>query len=105
MFGNGMQAQLDRLCRQLAIPMAKVGADGSLPVEVFAAAAKSCGVKAGTMPETSALIAGQSGLKWTPPGHDHRWGDHGDPRRPRRPQQGRGQGPRQRLTPALGAIR
>jgi len=65
-FGNGMQAQLDRLCRQLAIPMAKVGADGSLPVEVFAAAAKSCGVKAGTMPETSALIAGKSGLKWTP---------------------------------------
>ncbi|MFC7485489.1 hypothetical protein ACOCJ7_03100 [Knoellia sp. CPCC 206453] len=65
-FGNGMQAQLDRLCRQLSIPVAKVGADGSLPVEVFAAAAKACKVKAGSMPETSALIASKSGLKWTP---------------------------------------
>ena len=61
-----MQAQLDRLCRQLDIPMAKVAADGSLPVEVFAAAAKACKVKAGSMPETSALIASKSGLKWTP---------------------------------------
>lgn len=65
-FGNGMQAQLDRLCRQLAIPTVKVGADGSLPTEVFAAAAKACGVKAGTPPETAALIASKSGVKWTP---------------------------------------
>lgn len=65
-FGNGMQAQLDRLCRQLSIPMAKVSADSSLPAEVFAAAAKASGVKAGTMPETSASIATKAGLKWTP---------------------------------------
>ena len=65
-FGNGMQAQLDRLCRQLSIPTPKVGADGTLPDEVFAAAAKACGVKAGTMPETAALITSKSGLKWTP---------------------------------------
>jgi len=60
-----MQAQLDRLCRQLSIPTAKVAVGGNLPNDVFAAAAKACGVKAGTMPETSALIASKSGLKWT----------------------------------------
>lgn len=63
-FGDGMQAQLDRLCRQLAIPTEKVAVGGNLPKEVFAAAAKACGVKAGSMPETSALIASKSGLKW-----------------------------------------
>lgn len=64
-FGNGMQAQVDRLCRQLDIPTVKVAADSSLPPAVFAAAAKACGVKAGTMPETAALIAGKTGLSWT----------------------------------------
>lgn len=66
-FGDGMQAQLDRLCRQLAIPTVRVGVAGALPSEAFAAAAKVCRVKAGTMPETSASIASQSGLKGASP--------------------------------------
>lgn len=61
-----MQAQLDRLCRQLAIPTVKVGALSSLPGEVFDTAAEKCGVPAGTIPETSAAIAAKSGLKWGP---------------------------------------
>lgn len=64
--GDGMQAQLDRLCRQLSIPSVKVGYRSSLPMEVFAAAATACGVTAGTIPETSASIASKSGGKWTP---------------------------------------
>ena len=64
-YGDGMQAQLDRLCRQLEIPPAKVGALSSLPPEVFAAAAKACDVPAGTIPETSAAIAAKSGTRWT----------------------------------------
>ncbi|WP_156996603.1 hypothetical protein [Knoellia aerolata] len=64
-YGDGMQAQVDRLCRQLAIPMVKVGALSTLPPEVFAAAAKACGVKAGTIPETAAAIAVKSGVRWT----------------------------------------
>ena len=64
-YGDGLQAQLDRLCRQLEIPTVKVGAGSNLPVEVFTAAAKACGVKPGTMPETSASIAAKSDVKWT----------------------------------------
>jgi hypothetical protein len=64
-YGDGMQAQLDRLCRQLEIPPVKVGALSSLPPEVFTAAAKKCGVPAGTIPETSAAIAAKSGLRWS----------------------------------------
>lgn len=60
-----MQAQLDRLCRQLSIPPVKVAADSSLPPAVFAAAAKACGVKAGTMPEIASSIASKTDLTWT----------------------------------------
>lgn len=65
-FGDGKQAQLDRLCHQLSIPTVTARAGSTLPPEVFAAAAQACGVSVGTLPETSALIATKAGLKWTP---------------------------------------
>lgn len=65
-FGDGKQAQLDRLCHQLAIPTVTARAGSSLPPEVFEAAAQACGVAPGTHPETSASIATKAGLKWTP---------------------------------------
>lgn len=52
------------ICQVLGLPEASVGVGSSLPSDVFDAAARRCGVPAGSMPEVGESIARRAGLPW-----------------------------------------